>query len=213
VPLRSKITAYLLFFVYKILQWTWKIEVHESEGLKKLLSEDKLFVAGHWHGEELGIIYLLKRYKVGCMVSMSSDGDLMAKVVELFGSRAARGSSSRGAVQALKGLLRLTKEGWRPSVAVDGPRGPRHVVKPGIVEIAKVLKLPIVTISMACSKPFVFKKSWNKSELPLPFSKIVVTWSDLIWLDEKNDLEAHLPLVAASLHECRKKSLAQLKNS
>ncbi len=106
-------------------------------------------------------------------------------------------------MQALKGILRLAKEGWRPSVAVDGPRGPRHEVKLGVVEIARVLKVPILPINMACSRSFIFQKSWNKSELPLPFSKIVIQWGDPIEYDPALPLEAYLDPIAKALHNGR----------
>lgn len=207
----KKLIPYLLFTVYSLIRFTWRVKVVESAGLKKLLSENKLFVVAHWHGEELGIIYLLKRYHVACIVSQSSDGEIMAKVIELFGSRAVRGSSTRGGVGALKGILTLAKQGWRPSVAVDGPKGPRHEVKPGVLEIAKLLKVPVVSISMASSRPFIFKKSWNKSELPLPFSKITVTWGEPIAVTDSEDFIAKFsPQVKESLHQGRNSSLASL---
>ncbi len=200
--------SYLLFFLYRFLQWTWKIEIRETPELKKLLEKDAIFVVAHWHGEELGILHLLKPYRVACMVSQSFDGELVARMIHHLGSKAVRGSSSRGAVQALKGILRLAKDGWRPSVAVDGPRGPRHEVKKGVVEIAKILKVPILPINMACSKSFIFQKSWNKSELPLPFSRIVVEWGAPIHYDSSKELEAYLSPLADALHRGRASCMA-----
>lgn len=195
--------SYFLYFIYRLFQWTWRIEIRENEELTKLLATNSQFVVAHWHGEELGILYLLKRYKVACMVSQSFDGELIARMIHHLGSRAVRGSSSRGAVQALKGILRLAKEGWRPSVAVDGPRGPRHQVKRGVIEIAKVLKAPVIPINMACSHSFVFKKSWNKSELPLPFSRIVVEWGAPLAINPQNELESYLDPLAEALNTGR----------
>lgn len=205
--------SYFLYFLYRLFQWTWKIEVRESEELKKLLANNSLFVVAHWHGEELGILHLLKRYRVACMVSQSFDGELVARMIHHLGSRAVRGSSSRGAVQALKGILRLAKEGWRPSVAVDGPRGPRHEVKKGVVEIAKILKVPILPINMACSRSFIFQKSWNKSELPLPFSHIVVEWGNPIYYDSSQELEAYLAPIGKALHAGRSSCLRAVDSS
>ncbi len=206
--MKAFFASYFLYFLYRLFQSTWTIEIRETAALKELLKKDGIFVVAHWHGEELGILHLLKPYRVACMVSQSFDGELIARMIHHLGSKAVRGSSSRGAVQALKGILRLAKEGWRPSVAVDGPRGPRHEVKRGVVEIAKVLKVPIIPINMACSRSFIFKKSWNKSELPLPFSKVVVQWGDAIEYDPARSLESYLVPIAQALHagraECMK---------
>ncbi len=78
--------SYFLYFLYRLFQFTWKIEVRESEPLKELLKKDKIFVVAHWHGEELGILHLLKRYRVACMVSQSFDGELVARMIHHFGS-------------------------------------------------------------------------------------------------------------------------------
>lgn len=211
MQIKAAILAYILFGYYKLLQWSWRVEIHEPESFKNILRDDGMFVAAHWHGEELGLLHLLAPYRVGAMISHSFDGELVARIILLSGSRVARGSSSRGAVGALKGILRLAKAGWRPSVAVDGPRGPRHEVKLGVVEIAKVLKAPIFPINMASSRSKIFEKSWNKSELPLPFSRIVVTWGEPIHVDPTKELSEYTGVVAAALHAGRAKSLAALK--
>lgn len=167
---------YLLFCVYKLLQWSWRIEIHESEEMQQLMQNKQSFVIAHWHGDELGILHLLKPYHVACIISTSKDGELMNKAVELLGAETVRGSSTRGGSSALKGMLRLKSRGRRPSVAVDGPKGPIYEVKPGVFQISRLTKLPIIPISFAASKQHIFAKSWNKSRLPLPFSKVVIYW-------------------------------------
>lgn len=190
---------YFVFIFYKFLTWSWKVEVHESPELQKFLQNNQLFVVAHWHGEEVGLLHLLKRYRAACMVSHSKDGELITKVIELSGSKVSRGSSSRGAVGALKGILRLAKDGWRPSVAIDGPRGPRHQVKQGVLEISKILNAPVFTISMAASRPFVLKKSWNLMEIPLPFSRVVVCWGAPIYLYSSDEFETKKMEIANEL--------------
>lgn len=175
----SKLYSFLAYVTYRVLVFTWRIHVSESKTLRdELAKKQGLFVVAHWHGEELGILHLLKKYRISCIVSTSKDGDIIDGVIKLFGSKTARGSSSKKSVQALLGIIRLTKKGWRPSVAVDGPKGPRHVIKPGVFEIAKTLDIPIFALSMSASRTFIFKKSWNKAELPLPFSKVSIAWSE-----------------------------------
>lgn len=178
--------------------------------MKVLLQQNKPFVIAHWHHDELGILHLLKRYHVACMISLSKDGALIARVAELLGAKVSRGSSSRGAVQALKGILRLSKEGWRPSVAVDGPRGPIYKVKPGVIEIARVIKSPIFTISMCSSRSYISKKSWNKLELPLPFSTIVIRWSDAIHYNPDISMEENALVIERVLNSNRQKCFDDL---
>ena len=182
-----KLAPYLLFAVYKIFFWTWRIRVHETEEVRELVKNNKSFIIAHWHGHELGILHLLKRYHVACMISTSKDGDLMNKAVQLLGAETVRGSSTRQGTQALKGILRLSKKGRRPSVAVDGPTGPIYKVKPGVFQISRLAQVPIVPISFHSSRSHIFEKSWNKSELPLPFSTITVLWGSSVEAVKKSD--------------------------
>ncbi|WP_423246900.1 DUF374 domain-containing protein [Spectribacter hydrogenoxidans] len=69
------------------------------------------------------------------------------------------GSSSRGGARGLKGLIRLCRGGHNVSIAVDGPRGPRHQVKPGVFPIARLSGGVIVPVGIACSHRHVFKNS------------------------------------------------------
>ncbi len=173
---RSRVLPILIWLIYMPLKLSWRIHIHESPELLSDLKNNRMAVLAHWHGDELGIIYLLKRYRGVAMTSTSKDGEIINGFLNLIGVKTSRGSSTRGGVSALKGILRLAKEGFRPSFAVDGPKGPYHKVKPGVLEVAKILSCPIHPVGVFCSSSFVFKKSWNKSDLPLPFAKIVVHW-------------------------------------
>ncbi len=173
---RLHILPILIWLIYMPLKLSWRMQIHESPELLDDLKNNKMCVLAHWHGDELGILYLLKRYRGVAMTSTSKDGAIINGFLNLIGVKTSRGSSTRGGVSALKGVLRLAKEGFRPTFAVDGPKGPYHKVKPGVLEVAKILSCPVHPVGVSCTNAFVFKKSWNKTYLPLPFSKIVVFW-------------------------------------
>lgn len=175
---RRFILPNLLFVIYSSLKLTWRIRVIEHPSFQKALAENRPLVLAHWHGDELGILYLLKRYRAAVMTSTSKDGELMDAIVRRFGARTSRGSSTRGGASALKGILRLSREGWRPSVAVDGPKGPYHKVKPGVFEISRLIGGEIFPVAVTCDRAKVFTKAWNKTFLPLPFAKVVVVWGE-----------------------------------
>lgn len=183
----------------------------ESASLKKALAENRPMVFAHWHGDELGILHLLGRYRASVMTSTSKDGELMDRIVRLFGSKTARGSSTRGGVTALKGILRLAREGWRPSVAVDGPKGPLHKVKPGVFEISKLIQGEIFPLAVACDRKFVFEKAWNKTFLPLPFSRVVVVWGEALPAVDR-DRDSRDPELAKSLEDALTNAGQQARN-
>jgi len=197
---RKFVLPYLLFLIYSALRLTWRIRVIEPESMKRAMAAGEPMVLAHWHGDELGILYLLRRYRAAVMTSTSKDGELMNTVVRLFGARTSRGSSTRGGASALKGIIRLAREGWRPSVAVDGPKGPYHKVKPGVFEISKVTGGAIYPIAVACDRAYVFHKAWNKTFLPLPFARLICVWGDGLPPVARN-ADAHDPDLARALED------------
>lgn len=167
----------LVFLLYRTLSWTWRIRLEEPPEMKKALAEGRPFILAHWHGDELALIHLARHYRIGTIVSQSEDGQIMNRVLIWLGARTARGSSTRGGVGALKGLIRLVREGANCSFAVDGPKGPIYQVKPGIFEVSRMLNLPIYWVGVSKSRAFEFPRSWNKTYLPKPFARICIQWS------------------------------------
>src|SRR5690606_38219935 len=78
--------------------------------------------------------------------------------------------------------VRLCRQGFRASMAVDGPKGPLHQVKPGVFELAKLINGAIVPLGVSADPKFVFKKSWNQAVLPLFFAKVVIYFGEPIML-------------------------------
>lgn len=186
------------FLLYRALFLTWRIQIHESEDLKRAQKNNTPRVYAHWHGDELGILYLLKPYKACAMISTSSDGAIMDRLVRLLGAETSRGSSTRGGISALRGILRLAKDGWSPSVAVDGPKGPYHKVKAGVFEIAKLTEAEVFPLTVACSNAWVFEKAWNKTYLPRPFARLSVVFGPALPRIKRDD-DAHDVQLASRL--------------
>ena len=113
----------------------------------------------------------------------------MATAARTLGYRVTRGSSSRGAVGGLLALLKEVRAGHNTALAVDGPRGPRGVCKPGIVRLAQKTGAPLFPMGVASSRKFVFEKTWNKVYLPLPFSRQVIYLAEPLYFPEKADPE------------------------
>lgn len=172
-------TYFLGFFVwclYWVISRTWRFSVDEPPELKEYLLQRKPFILAHWHGDEIVLFKLIPRYRLATIVSQSKDGSMMNTMLWLQGCKTSRGSSTRGAVGALKGLLKFAKQGYNSSYAVDGPKGPIYKVKPGVFETSRVIGAPIFVAGVACDQKFLFEKSWNKTFIPKPFSKVHVTW-------------------------------------
>lgn len=175
---RRFVLPWILLVVYRLWTWTWRLEWVESPGLKRALENGDRIIFAHWHGDELCIVPLVVPFKIATMTSTSKDGQLIDFVIRKFGGATSKGSSTRGGIGALKGLIRLMKTGRNASMAVDGPKGPIYKVKPGVFELSRLAQAKIVPMGAAASNAITFHKSWNKAKLPKPFSRVKVYFGE-----------------------------------
>lgn len=175
---RRYVLPWLAWIFFRAWTSTWKVRCAEPESLKHAKELGDKLIFAHWHGDELTILPLVTPYKIATMTSTSNDGQLIDFIIRRLKGATSRGSSTRGGVTALKGLIRLIREGYRASVAVDGPKGPIYQPKPGVFELSRLAQAKIVPVGSACSKSIVFEKSWNKARLPKPFATIHVQFLD-----------------------------------
>lgn len=133
-------------------------------------------VVAFWHGDQLPLLGQRPPGRLVAPVSLSADGRLQARILARLGVEHVSGSSSRGGARALLGLARALKEpsGALALVAVDGPRGPRGVAKPGAVYLARRLGVPIWPVGVAVRRGRRLRRAWDRYLLPLPFTRAVV---------------------------------------
>lgn len=140
------------------------------------LAESKKGILVFWHSRILLISYLFQGWGGVVMVSQSKDGEIMAQILKRQGQRPVRGSSSTGGLRALATLIRIIKREGRPCVVVpDGPRGPRFVVQPGVIMLARKTGFPIVPVAYSGRRIKVFS-SWDRFILPYPFTTCRVVY-------------------------------------
>ncbi len=171
------IPRFLPSFLYA-LYGSCKIETRGEEYLKEI--SGPVIYAG-WHGMLPFILYFGRKVKMATMVSQSEDGGLVAPVFERFGLEVVRGSSGKGGASAIKQLYKLLKKGHNVGFAVDGSRGPARKVQGGILFLARYSDSPIIPINAVYSHSLKFN-SWDKMELPLPFSKVLLFYGPPIYV-------------------------------
>jgi lysophospholipid acyltransferase (LPLAT)-like uncharacterized protein len=174
--IKIAVASFIVFVIYRLLISTWRQKIISNPQLDDDLKNKRPVVFALWHGHELAMISFSKFYPVVTMTSISDDGQIMDGALKRLGMKTSKGSSSKKAVQGLKGLLRLGKSGHIPVVPVDGPKGPIYVPKPGVFEISRLLNARIYPGALASSSQINFEKSWNKTFLPKLFAKVVLVW-------------------------------------
>lgn len=127
-----------------------------------------------WHGDQLPLLGHRPCGRLVAPVSLSADGRLQARILARLGIGHVSGSSSRGGAGALRGLWRALRGGALALMAVDGPRGPRGTVKPGVIYLARRTGLPIWPVGVAVSRGWRLRRAWDRYLLPCPFARAVV---------------------------------------
>lgn len=186
--LKHAIGSTLAYWYTLFLGWTTRVYWFKTDEAKALEEGTHGFIYAIWHNQQLFLLYPYRKQKVAALISQSSDGEYIARCLPKFGMLAVRGSSTRGGVKALIKLLQATREGYRPLLTPDGPRGPIYTVQPGILFLARKTGFPILPVGCALSHK-IKVGSWDKMRVPLPFGKAAFTYGKAIWVKSEEDFE------------------------
>lgn len=128
-----------------------------------------------------------KNTKFSVVASKSRDGLLLGAFAKTYPKVDVIhvGHQSRQAA-----LLEIVAELQNKKVVIitpDGPRGPLHEVKGGVAFSAQKAGAPIVPMQWHASKTWRLP-TWDKLEIPKPFSKVVVTFKEPVNVSAEYDL-------------------------
>ncbi len=202
------------FLVVRLIGPTLRFSVSWEDGAPAGLEERPL-IYSFWHSCMIPAMYLWRDLQVRVMSSDSFDGEYTGRIMRKFGFVKVRGSSSRGAVRALLSMRRELEEGWKVAFTIDGPRGPRYVVKPGPVTLARSTGVPMVVFHIAVERAWVLN-TWDRLMIPKPFSRALMRVSRKISVPRKIDdleMEHYQSELQAALDRVREFSEANLHNA
>jgi len=191
-----------------ILTNSLKIKIINQHKIDDFIKKGKRLVFVCWHGRQFLLTTHLSRLNTGVITSVSRDGKLQADILSRMGFEITWGSSSKSPVKALMGSIKLMQRGINMVIAVDGPTGPIHKVKPGALFLAKKIDALIVPVTFS-SWPSITLSAWDEYILPLPFAKTVMIWNDPIQLSKSTDkkiLEKESRLIENKLNNINNKA-------
>ncbi len=180
------ILGWLLYVVINAIGRTLKFELQGPHTLDEIFGEYKGMILCLWHDRLFTGAYYARDRRVIVLTSQSFDAEYAARCARRFGFGVVRGSSTRGGRAALVKLAKLAKDGIPSFFTVDGPRGPRHEAKPGAVQLAKVTGRPIIPGVLQPMRYWTIN-SWDKMQIPKPFSRIIVIKGDPIYVPPDAD--------------------------
>lgn len=167
---------------------TWRFEIIAEEGATALPYGEGVGadIFCFWHQCVLPCTFYYRRTGATIIVSQSFDGELITRILELFGFHTTRGSSSRGAREGLLGLEQVIASGGPAIFTADGPRGPIYRTKMGPIKLAHITGARIGAFHLEPERAWTMH-SWDHFLVPKPFTRIVVSWAR--WTTVPADLD------------------------
>jgi lysophospholipid acyltransferase (LPLAT)-like uncharacterized protein len=168
----------LVWVLLQIFGRTWRFEVIAPEGVTPVLYGQKPGpeIYCFWHQCVLPCTVYFRKSNAVILISRSFDGELITRILKMFGFDAVRGSSSRAAREGLLGLKRVIETGRTAIFTADGPLGPIYQTKIGPIKLAQMTGAPIGGFHLLPEGAWVLS-SWDRFLVPKPFTRIVVSWA------------------------------------
>jgi lysophospholipid acyltransferase (LPLAT)-like uncharacterized protein len=129
------------------------------------------FLFGIWHDTILYAMFAGRHRRTTALVSKHQDGSYLARGLAMVGVKLVRGSSGKSGASALRQLLSVPDD-QNVVITPDGPRGPRHETKPGLIFVASRSGRAVVPAGFAAVRSWRFPGSWTDLEIPKPFTTV-----------------------------------------
>ena len=201
----------IVWALLSIVGRTWRFEVIAEEDATPLPEGEGAGadIFCFWHQCVLPCTFYYRRTGATIIVSQSFDGELITRILELFGFRTTRGSSSRGAREGLLGLKRVIESGKPAIFTADGPRGPIYRTKMGPIRLAQMTGARIGAFHLQPEHAWTMR-SWDCFLVPKPFTRIAVSWARWTRVDADEtpeDLERSREELNAAIERARLQAL------
>jgi len=165
-----------------------RFEIEGGENWEAASANGQLPIYTFWHNRVFLGTYFFRHRGIVIMTSQSFDGEYISRFIRRFGYGAARGSSTRGGVGALLELVRVMRAGRPAGFSIDGPKGPRYVAKTGATLLAKKTLSPVLPFTVA-TKHYWEANSWDRFQVPYPFTRACVIFGNPIYVPNEADEE------------------------
>jgi lysophospholipid acyltransferase (LPLAT)-like uncharacterized protein len=169
-PMVPRLISGALWLIAK----TVRIEYVNAGDLFARWARGEQLILAFWHNRVvmMPIAYHGRGGKVCIMNSQHRDGEIATRALQRWGIRSVRGSATRGGAAGFLQLVNAFRDGYDLAVVPDGPRGPRYVVKRGVIHLGKATGAPIIPVTYAATRRRQLH-NWDRFIIPLPFSRIV----------------------------------------
>jgi lysophospholipid acyltransferase (LPLAT)-like uncharacterized protein len=167
-----KAKSFLLWLLFYIVDKTCFWRYSNIDILKRAVESKRPTLICMWHGQFIFPMLYLKKYFPHTTVISSTHKDsmILGNVLKKYKFNLIKGSSTRGANNVLKCMIRAYKNSQTLiAITNDGPKGPARIAKEGSVALAYKMNANILFMTGRSSR-FWSLKTWDSFILPKPFS-------------------------------------------
>lgn len=200
----------LLYYVLRMIKLTLKIKVIKNSNFKE---NNENYVFGFWHNKLILPTLLFENIeKRAVLASPSKDGELISVPLEKFGFEVIRGSSGENSVGSVISLIKYLKKGYNIGTPLDGPKGPPYEMKLGMLYLAQKSGKSLIPIGGAYKSKWILSNTWDKFQIPKPFTKMVCIIGDPITISKDDNIEIYKEKIENALNEIDLKSEKYFNN-
>ena len=183
----QNIICRMVWIYIHLVKWTCKTEWEIDKKAEAFMQGEEKAVLAFWHGRLLMMPYGRPKTKeMHVLISDHTDGRIISQIINYFKINTITGSSSKGAIGAVKNMLKLLKSGENICITPDGPRGPFQQVADGVVVVPSKTGVAVVPSAFSASRAKTLS-SWDRFMLPLPFGKLVYVVGEPYYMADKLD--------------------------
>ena len=141
------------------------------------------YILMFWHEHILCPLFFRRHCPVTMLLSEHGDAEIVNQAAQFVGMKCIRGSSSHGAVNALKQFIKLPDHDIL-AIVPDGPRGPYRTMAAGAIFLASKLQLPIGLLGVGYDR-YWRMHSWDRFVVPKPFARGRIISSPMISIPQR----------------------------
>ena len=172
--------------------------------------KNKPVIFALWHAHQCALYANEDRAHLNVMISKSNDGEIIAAATERVGIKVIRGSHKRAGASATLAMIEKLEQGENAAITIDGPRGPKGVVKDGIINIAKLSQAPIVPMTWySPSKWWIKFNTWDEFRFPVLGVKTIALYGEPIYIPSdcsKEETEMYRQKLETALNDLYKQA-------
>ena len=179
----------------RLLTATYRFEaVSGADNITPFIGDARTCAPAYWHQHHILCSSVVRQwvqrgFKACFLISGSVDGDVPERIARGWGAEVIRGSANESGALALRDMQGMMRRGYSIVTTADGPRGPKYVIKPGVVVMARIGNVPILPMACAADRAWYLNR-WDNFMVPKPFSRVAVAVGEPYSIDRATPLDA-----------------------